>query len=985
MQEMEHPARRASAVLQKVQTLMEKDVPKCTLKVEPYIEVFSKVKVEIPTDIVNAIPQSFLDKIKEETGAECEENSIRKVIIIKGRWHQVKSSRNMIQAHLLPAIPVGHEQSSSTSSDNLATDKGYSPEKYQNNTNLQQGLGGENDGSIGHVRASGGNMDETCMDWEDEAGGSTLTAQKVSRDHHPQGHYQEKQEGRGSDLGLPVSDDIPRGQRSQSLKLKTDNQSNHSDKHKSFSPGNTSVGEEATAETPRSLDLLKMRDQEKSGTPELIGLDRKKGKYDKGQVSDKERNNIQHTTGHFLASQSLRNRPATIGSSLEDSKTDKTAMQANDKDGAVGGSTQGVDDGCFAVDPHVLHILRQTKKDELKAILTNNHVRILPCESDRFVQFVPMGGAATSNLDEARNAFANLYQQLFGSLTSEEMDLSGYSIPYPKAKKALLQLKEICSLVKVEEKSHQIISFFGTKDDVRSARKVLCDILEIPLHRSQRLPGQSSDPGSSRSFPTHLDQGTSQGNVFFERKLNGVKVTIMQGDITKQRMDVIVNAANEQLSHAGGVARAIVLAGGYPIQEACYNHTRVHGTVKVTGCMSTAAGKLPSKYIIHAVGPVYSRNTSDHDTLQKLRETCKNTFLCACDELRASSIAIPAISTGLFGVPTEICARAMFDAVAEVVDTSASRLGSFEEIRIIDIKSRTAQDIADYFKLALNRAQPRGSRFTSSSQSFSTNFPGSVGQKHAPTEINRHQMGTQSSSSYDRSKKSFADATQTGDGARGFGQSNKSISGQRQSSSLTKEIAASSQTESTDDQDETCAICLEDFKFPKTLPQCKHKFCEDCLDRALKASSQCPICKTVVGTLTGTQPQRGTMKSKVDMFTKLPGYPKHGTIVIDYHFPRGTQGPEHPNPGRPYFATSRRAYLPDNREGREVLALLRRAFNQRLVFTVGTSSSTGLSDNVIWNDIHHKTNIHGGPTNYGYPDPDYLRRVKEELAAKGIK
>eukprot|EP00058_Branchiostoma_floridae_P023370 XP_002608860.1 hypothetical protein BRAFLDRAFT_241590 [Branchiostoma floridae] len=198
-------------------------------------------------------------------------------------------------------------------------------------------------------------------------------------------------------------------------------------------------------------------------------------------------------------------------------------------------------------------------------------------------------------------------------------------------------------------------------------------------------------------------------------------------------------------------------------------------------------------------------------------------------------------------------------------------------------------------------------------------------------------------------------------------------------------MAASSQTKSTDDQDETCAICLDDFKFPKTLPQCKHKFCGDCLDRALKAASQCPICKTVVGTLTGTQPQRGTMKSKVDMFTKLPGYPKHGTIVIDYHFPRGTQGPEHPNPGRPYFATSRQAYLPDNREGREVLALLQRAFNQRLVFTVGTSSSTGLSDNVIWNDIHHKTNIHGGPTNYGYPDPDYLRRVKEELAAKGIK
>ncbi|XP_078587618.1 uncharacterized protein LOC144868829 [Branchiostoma floridae x Branchiostoma japonicum] len=442
-------------------------------------------------------------------------------------------------------------------------------------------------------------------------------------------------------------------------------------------------------------------------------------------------NNIQPTTGNLLASQSLLNRPAAVGSSCEDSKTDKTAMQANDKGGAVGGSAQGVDDGCFAVDPYVLHILRQTKKDELSAILTNNHVHILPCESDRFVQFVPMGGAANSNLDEARNAFANLYQQLFGSLTSEEMDLSGYSIPYPKAQEALYQLKEICSLVKVKEKGHQIVSFIGTKDDVRSARKVLCDILDIPLHRSQQLSTQRSEPGSSSSFPTQLDEGTShvQGTVYFERILNGIKVTIMQGDITKQRVDVIVNAANERLCHAGGVARAIVLAGGDSIQDACYKHTRVNGAVKVTGCMSTAAGKLPSKYIIHAVGPVYSRNTSDHDTLQKLKETCTNTFLCACDELRASSIAIPAISTGLFGVPTEICARAMFNAVAEVVDTGASRLGSIEEICIIDIKSRTAQDISDYFKLALNRAQPRGSRFTSSSQSLSTNFPAIICHK----------------------------------------------------------------------------------------------------------------------------------------------------------------------------------------------------------------------------------------------------------------
>lgn len=90
-------------------------------------------------------------------------------------------------------------------------------------------------------------------------------------------------------------------------------------------------------------------------------------------------------------------------------------------------------------------------------------------------------------------------------------------------------------------------------------------------------------------------------------------------------------------------------------------------------------------------------------------------------------------------------------------------------------------------------------------------------------------------------------------------------------------------------------------------------------------------------------------------------YVGYGVIIIDYCFQSGTQGREHPNPGQRFNGTSRTAYLPDNREGREVLQLLRRAFDARLVFTVGTSNTTGLSNQVTWNDIHHKTSLGGGP------------------------
>uniref|UniRef100_A0A8C6AW86 E3 ubiquitin-protein ligase n=1 Tax=Monodon monoceros TaxID=40151 RepID=A0A8C6AW86_MONMO len=97
------------------------------------------------------------------------------------------------------------------------------------------------------------------------------------------------------------------------------------------------------------------------------------------------------------------------------------------------------------------------------------------------------------------------------------------------------------------------------------------------------------------------------------------------------------------------------------------------------------------------------------------------------------------------------------------------------------------------------------------------------------------------------------------------------------------------------------------------------------------------------------------------------------------------QKKEHPNPGKRFSGICRTAYLPDNEEGKEVLHLLRRAFDQKLIFTVGDSRVSGVSDVITWNDIHHKTSRSGGPERYGYPDPGYLKRVKQELKDKGIE
>ncbi|XP_058229904.1 E3 ubiquitin-protein ligase DTX3L-like isoform X3 [Hemibagrus wyckioides] len=186
-----------------------------------------------------------------------------------------------------------------------------------------------------------------------------------------------------------------------------------------------------------------------------------------------------------------------------------------------------------------------------------------------------------------------------------------------------------------------------------------------------------------------------------------------------------------------------------------------------------------------------------------------------------------------------------------------------------------------------------------------------------------------------------------------------------------------------EENEDKCSICLDTFT-EKTKLACGHEFCKECLKLSIKSSGEiCPLCKKIFGKLKGNQPD-GQMQVKFKD-TDLPGFKHCGTIEIYYIIPDGHQTSDHPNPGTRYHGTHRTAYLPNNTEGKNVLTLLQRAFDQKLIFTVGISRTTGADNVVIWNDIHHKTNIHGGPQGYGYPDPNYLKRVKEELKAKGIE
>ncbi|XP_075008932.1 E3 ubiquitin-protein ligase DTX3L isoform X2 [Calonectris borealis] len=211
------------------------------------------------------------------------------------------------------------------------------------------------------------------------------------------------------------------------------------------------------------------------------------------------------------------------------------------------------------------------------------------------------------------------------------------------------------------------------------------------------------------------------------------------------------------------------------------------------------------------------------------------------------------------------------------------------------------------------------------------------------------------------------------------GASEKKYNG-RQKNNLSSE--GQSKTKAEEGKD-VCPICMERINNKEVLRKCNHAFCKSCINQAMTYKQTCPVCNTVYGLMKGDQPE-GTMLTRT-MTLSLPGYSSCGTIEITYNMCSGIQSSNHPNPGKHYQATSRIAYLPDNKEGREILQLLKRAFKQKLIFTVGQSRTTGAQGVITWNDIHHKTSMTGGPTKFGYPDPDYLQRVRSELKARGIE
>jgi O-acetyl-ADP-ribose deacetylase (regulator of RNase III) len=146
------------------------------------------------------------------------------------------------------------------------------------------------------------------------------------------------------------------------------------------------------------------------------------------------------------------------------------------------------------------------------------------------------------------------------------------------------------------------------------------------------------------------------------RLANGRTLKLVQGDITRLPADAICNAANSALAGGGGVDGAIHRAGGPSIMRELDRIREAQGGCPTGSAVATTAGRLPAKWVFHAVGPVYRDGKKGE---AQLLASCYRTCLALAEERKAETISFPSISTGVYGYPLDQAAPVALAAVAE--------------------------------------------------------------------------------------------------------------------------------------------------------------------------------------------------------------------------------------------------------------------------------------------------------------------------------
>ena len=268
-------------------------------------------------------------------------------------------------------------------------------------------------------------------------------------------------------------------------------------------------------------------------------------------------------------------------------------------------------------------------------------------------------------------------------------------VKIPNVDKALIL--QAVSLVEAEdpviiEKTDENLVIYAEKNSIRSSVQSLKEKLGLKNDESTRKAKRGQ--GNKR-------RDAREENEPSQKRLNkvlnnGVQLSLYQGDITDELADAIVNAANNRLQHGAGVAGAIVRKGGRQIQDESNQLIKRYGPLRVGGAAYTRGGYLPCRYVIHTVVPEWEKHGKDGSKIL-LRRACTESLRLAARQLQLSSIALTAISSGIFGMPKDICAQIMFSAVEEFSLSKEAEFSTLRDVRIVIIDEPTISVFQEEF------------------------------------------------------------------------------------------------------------------------------------------------------------------------------------------------------------------------------------------------------------------------------------------------
>ncbi|NWW21055.1 PAR14 polymerase, partial [Falcunculus frontatus] len=196
---------------------------------------------------------------------------------------------------------------------------------------------------------------------------------------------------------------------------------------------------------------------------------------------------------------------------------------------------------------------------------------------------------------------------------------------------------------------------------------------------------------------------SNRGKPYMQVTMGETVIVLYEADLCTHPVDVVVNASNENLKHIGGLADALSRAAGPALQEECDELVRKQGNLQPGCAVITGAGKLPCKNVIHAVGPRWNEKESQRCTWL-LKKTVKKCLQLA-EIYNHRSIALPAISGGIFGFPLELCTYSIVSSIKETLEESRGS-SSLKEIHLVAFAQDNIQAFSKAFRKVFSDSLP---------------------------------------------------------------------------------------------------------------------------------------------------------------------------------------------------------------------------------------------------------------------------------------